>query len=331
MKRGIILALLFLGVTFVTLGVENIALAEQFTLKAAHYFTADHPWNKGLEYFSKEVSEKSNGRIKIKIFSGGVLGSEPDMLQAAREGVLDFVVSDPSAASTFAREMDFFVLPFLFRDYEHWRKSLDGDVGMEYAQIVEEKAGLKILSYWGGSTRNLLSRTKPVRNIEDLRGFKLRLIASPIKMEVWKAVGAIPTPIPYLETYSALQAGVVDGMENESVAVLQMRFYEPAPFITRTEHEFTVRPLFMSLQCYNSLSEDLREVVVTAGKRAALYEQEVENKATIEAETTMMEKYNVKFFDIDKKPFMQLTAPVLEKFADDMNLLSLLNKTKEAQ
>ena len=140
--------------------------APEFTLRTAHYFKEDHPWHKGLVYFAKKVSDDSKGRIQIDIFNGGILGSEAQTMQFVKDGSLDFVVSDPSAAAPFAKEMDFFALPFLFRDYAHWQKSLDGAPGAQYAKIVEEKTGIKILGYWGGSSRNVLSTKKPVLSMD---------------------------------------------------------------------------------------------------------------------------------------------------------------------
>ena len=215
------------------------AATPEFTLRTAHYFKEDHPWHKGLAYFAKKVNEDSKGRIQVDIFNGGILGSEAQTMQFVKDGSLDFVVSDPSAGAPFAKELDFFALPFLFRDYAHWQKALDGEPGQRYAKLIEEKTGIKILGYWGGSGRNVLATKKPVLSIDDMKGFRLRLISSPLKVNAWKAVGAVPTPIAFMETYLAMKSGVVDGMENESVAVLDMKFYEPAPYIARTEHEFT--------------------------------------------------------------------------------------------
>src|SRR5258708_37600107 len=157
-------------------------------------------------------------------------------MQFVKDGSLDLVISDPSAGAPFAKELDFFALPFLFRSYDHWQASLDGEP--------------------------VLSTKKPINSIEDLKGFRLRLISSPLKMNAWKAVGTIPTPIAFMETYLAMKSGVVDGMENESVAVREMKFYEPAPYIARTEHEFTVRPLFASKKTFDKLPPDLQQIVL---------------------------------------------------------------------
>jgi tripartite ATP-independent transporter DctP family solute receptor len=327
--KKIAAAILALGLS--ALAGSSVAQTQKFTYRAAHYFKDDHPWNQGLVYFAKKVKDDSKGRIQIDIFNGGILGSEAQTLQFAKDGSIDFVVSDPSAGSPFAKELDFFALPFLFRDYTHWQKSLDGEPGKKYAKVIEDKAGLKILGYWGGSSRNVLSTKKPIHRMAELKGFRLRLISSPLKVNVWKAVGAAPTPIAYMETYLAMKSGVVDGMENESVSVKDMKFYEPAPYIARTEHEFTVRPLFMSKKSFDKLPGDLQQVVIKAAQEASVYERKMELEANQNADKDMQQKFNVKFNTIDKAPFKVATKPVIAEFAKNMGLSDLLNTIDEVK
>lgn len=317
----IALALVAISASIVSLP----ASAQSFAFRAAHYFKEDHPWNKALVFFAKRVDEESKGRIKIDIFNGGLLGSEAQTLQFVKDGSLDLVISDPSAGAPFAKELDFFALPFLFRNYAHWQAALDGEPGKAYAQLIEGKTGLKIIGYWGGSTRNVLSTKKPINGIDDLKGFRLRLISSPLKVNAWKAVGTVPTPIAFMETYLAMKSGVVDGMENESVAVREMKFYEPAPFIARTEHEFTVRPLFISKKTFDKLPADLQQIVVKCAQEATVLERSTEVEANVSAEAEMQGKLGVKFNAIDKEPFKAATKPVIADFAKTMELTELLN------
>ncbi len=324
MKPKILLAALTAAAAIMSSLGALPAVAEDYSFRAAHYFKEDHPWHKGLEFFAKRVDEASNGRVKIEIFNGGLLGSEAQTLQFVKDGSLDFVVADPSAGSPFAKELDFFALPFLFRDYAHWQAALDGEPGQNYARLIESKTGIKILGYWGGSSRNVLSTKKPVTNIDDMKGFRLRLVSSPLKVNVWKAVGAVPTPIAYMETYLAMKSGVVDGMENESVSVRDMKFYEPAPYIARTEHEFTVRPLFMAKKTFDRLPADLQQVVLKAAQEATVIERKEEVEANRAADAEMEGKLKVKFNTVDKEPFKAATKPVIADFAKSMGLAELL-------
>ena len=299
---------------------------QSFNLRAAHYFKEDHPWNKGLVFFAKRVDEESKGRIKIDIFNGGILGSEAQTLQFVKDGSLDFVISDPSAGAPFAKELDFFALPFLFRDYAHWQAALDGEPGKAYAQLIESKTGLKIIGYWGGSTRNVLSTKKPVNSIDDLKGFRLRLISSPLKVNAWKAVGTVPTPIAFMETYLAMKSGVVDGMENESVAVLRDEVLRAGavhrPHRARVHGAAAVH-----------VEEDVRQAAARSAagrgqgrrRKRPCYERKVEVEANEAAEAEMQSKLDVKFNAIDKEPFKAATKPVIAEFAKSMELTDLLS------
>ncbi|MDR3588670.1 MAG: TRAP transporter substrate-binding protein [Negativicutes bacterium] len=312
-------------------GPSQPAKTEPIKLRAAHYFKDDHPWQKGLVYFANKVKEDSKGQIDIQIFGGGVLGNESQVMQFIKDGSLDFAVSDPNAGATFAKEFDFFVLPFLFQDYDNWKKAINGPAGEKFAKVIEAKSGIKIIGYWGGSVRNLLSTNKPIQSMDELKGFRLRVSSSPAKIDVWKAVGTVPTPIAYMETYLAMKSGVVDGMENELPMVVDMKFYEPAPYITRTEHEFTVRPLFMAKQTYDKLSPELQQIVVKAAKEAADYEQKLEREASLTAEKTLQEKFKVQFFNIDKQPLKEATKPVVTGFAKTMGLEDLISDIEKAK
>lgn len=301
------------------------AAAQEYTWRAAHYFKDDSPWNKGLLHFSKLLSDRTQGKIKIDIFNNGILGSENQTVQFVKDGSLDFTVADPNAGVSFCKELDFFSLPFMFRSYEQWQAALDGEPGKAFAKLIQDKTGIRILGYWGGSRRNVLSTKKPINSIADLKGFRIRVQPSPLMINTWKAIGTIPTPIAYLETYLAMKSGVVDGMENESVSVLQMKFYEAAPFIARTEHQITVRPLFMAGQTFDKLPPDLQQIVLQAGQEATVVARKAERDDGQAAEVEMANKFGVKFNAIDKEPFIAATKPVISDYAQNIGMTAMLN------
>ena len=300
------------------------ARAQEFRWRAAHYFHDDNPWNIGLLYFAKLLDERTHGRIKIEIYNNGVLGSEQQTLQFVKDGSLDLNIADPNAGVAFCKELDFFSMPFMFRDYDQWQHSLDGPPGQAFAKMIEEKTGIIILGYWGGSRRNVLSTRKPINSMDDLKGFRIRVQPSPLMINAWKATGAVPTPVSYLEVYLAMKSGVVDGMENESVSVRDMKFYEVAPFIARTEHQITARPLFMAGQTYKKLPPDLQQIVRDAAKEATVVERQAERKAGQDAEDDMAAHFGVKFNAIDKAPFQAATKPVIVDYAKSLGLTDML-------
>jgi tripartite ATP-independent transporter DctP family solute receptor len=299
------------------------AAAQEYRWRAAHYFKDDNPWNKGLIYFDKLLGERTGGKIKIDIYNNGVLGSENQTLQFVKDGSLDITIADPNAGVSFCKELDFFSMPFMFLSYEQWQASLDGAPGQAFTKIVQEKTGIRILGYWGGSVRNLLSTKKPITSMAELKGFRIRVQPSPLLIDAWKAIGCVPTPVAFLETYLAMKSGVVDGMENESVMVDDMKLYEPAPFIARTQHQITARPLFMAGKTFDALPPELQKIVIQAAKEATVYEREQEQAAGKAAEDDM-EKKGVKFNAIDKAPFQAATKPVIDAYAKSIDMTAML-------
>ena len=299
------------------------AAAQEYRWRAAHYFKDDNPWNKGLLLFGKMLDERTGGKIKIDIYNNGVLGSEQQTLQFVKDGSLDFTVADPNAGVAFCKELDFFSMPFMFLSYQQWKASLDGPPGQAFSKIIQDKTGIRILGYWGGSVRNLLSTKKPITSMAELKGFRLRVQPSPLLIDAWKAVGTVPTPVAFLETYLAMKSGVVDGMENESVMVNDMKLYEPAPFIARTEHQITARPLFMAGQTFNKLTPELQKIVLAAAQEATVYER-VQEQAAGKAAEDDMEKKGVKFNAIDKAPFQAATKPVIDAYAKSIDMTQML-------
>jgi len=327
MKRRIAIV-----ITFVMIATCSVFAADKkITLKIGNNQPSTHPWNKGIEDLARLASEYSGGRIEIVNYPNAMFGSEPEMLESVRLGSLDMCIVDPSVGTTFCKELELFVLPFLFRDYDHWQSALDGKPGKDYAELIEKKSGLKIMAYWGGSTRNVISVKKPIRSIDDLQGFKLRLAPSELKFNVWKAVGVLPISVAFGETYSALAAGLVDGMENEMPSILTNRFYEVAPNFTMTEHEITVRPIFMNAKKFNLLDPEMQAALTKAVNEATKLARKYEKDFAESAKKEMVEKYGIKIYNINKQPIIDRVSPIYAKFGETTGLKSLIEEIQKTK
>ncbi len=294
------------------------------TLKIGNAMNSDHPWNTAIDQLCDLVSEYSDGKLELVNYPDATLGTEAELMEQVKEGTLDIFVGDPSVGTTFCKKLELFAVPFLFQDKEQWEAALDGEPGDTYAQMIEEETGIKILSYWGGSTRNVLAVKHPVESIDDLKGFKLRLAASELKFNVWQAVGCLPVEIAFGETYSAMSSGLCDGMENEMPSILSAKFYEVAPHLTRTEHEITVRPMFMNGEVFDSLAPDLQEALLKAVDEVTPVARQLEADYGQQAEDTMVNDFGLQIYSIDKQPIMESVAPVLEQFGAENGLSDLI-------
>ena len=249
------------------------------------------------------------------------------MFESMMHGTMDMCIVDPTVGNTYAKELELFSLPFLFRNYEHWEAVLDGEIGQDFSNLILEKTGsVKIMAYWGGSTRNVLAVKAPVLSIDDLQGFKLRLAASELKFSVWEAVGCLPVTIAFGETYSALASGLCDGMENEFPSILSAKFYEPAPYITLTEHEITVRPLFMNADVFNSMDEELQAALLKAIDEATVLARQYEKEQGEVARDQMVNEYGASLYEIDKQPIIDATAEVFSSFGKANGLTEMIER-----
>ena len=186
--------------------------------------------------------------------------------------------------STFSKAAPFIDAPFLFRDLAHWNKVLDADLLKPVADEIAQKADVMLIGYAGGGTRNIFVN-KPVSNLAELKGLKVRVQGAPIWSKTFAAIGMSPTVIAYNEIYNAIQNGVIDAGENEAAGVEQMKFYEVGPNLSMTEHAITIRPICFSGKTFKTLPPDLQAAILKAGKEAGAYGRQIESARTPRSST----------------------------------------------
>ena len=173
---------------------------------------------------------------KRQVYANGAMGGDTDMLSQVRAGAVDFIPLPGAILSTLVPAMSIESMPFAFKDYDSVWAALDGKLG-EYVRAKTEKVGLiPMEKVWNNGFRQITSSTRPIYTPQDLAGFKLRVLVSPLWTSMFSALGASPTGISINETYSALQTKVVDGQENPLVVVEAARFYEVQKYCSMTDH-----------------------------------------------------------------------------------------------
>jgi len=320
-------SLLYLATTLgLCLLLASVGEAGVLKMKGAHYFDENHAWDKGFQKFRDVIRAKSNGTLDLEIYNRGVLGSEKDYIQNMMQGALDLSTVSTASAGGFAREMTFLDLLFIWKDRDHWQRALDGEIGKKISEVLEKgtakggNPGLKILGYYGGSERHIISRKQGYTTIGEMAGFKIRVQDSPTQIEMFKLLGAIPAVVPYQETYSAIQTGVVDGMENEMSTSFQMKFYEVGPHISETAHVITVRPFMMSGQTWRKLTPDQQKIVLEAAHEATAVARATEWRQNDEA-VAQMKKLGTKFYAFkEKQKMMDITLPVRQRVAKEVGV-----------
>jgi tripartite ATP-independent transporter DctP family solute receptor len=308
-----------------SLAAGSVFAADKIVLRTCNTQPASHPWNVAIGKLNEIIKKNSNGRIEIAQAYSSSLGTEPELVESVRAGTLGFVVADPTVGTTFCKELELTSLPFLFRDTNHWKAVLDGPVGKKYAELIEQKCGLRVMAYWGGIPREVLSVKKQVKSLDDLRNFKMRLAASELKFKVWQALGALPISVAYPEIYSALVSGLVDGMENEMTSLVASKFYEPAKNMTMLAHEITVRPLFMNPKWLDGLPPGDKAAIEKSIAEATPIARQLEQDGSNSALADLRDKFKVNVFEIDKTPFYEKLAPVYKEYGESTGMTQTIN------
>ncbi|MDQ2635219.1 MAG: DctP family TRAP transporter solute-binding subunit [Pseudomonadota bacterium] len=288
--------------------------APEMTLNLGFVGGTNAPEAIAMGQFADEVKEKTGGRIEVRLQGGGALGGDREVIEGVQLGTVDMTVVSTSIVVNFAPEFAIFDIPFLFRDFDHAQAVLEGPIGQELLEGLPEK-GLVGLGLGGMGFRELTNNVAPVKSPADVEGLKIRTQQNEMHIAVWRELGALPTPMAIPEVYTALQQGVVDGQENPVGAIINNRFGEVQKYISLTDHAFTPLVLLITPSIYSSLSEEDRQVFVTAAKNAmGRNRKEVENVLTSGLETLKSQGMTV-VADVDKAAFRAKLDDIYMEFA----------------
>jgi tripartite ATP-independent transporter DctP family solute receptor len=324
MKRRVFLS----SLAAVAVGLAGTAAAQQpITLNGASQFNDDHAFTKAMVRFEELVKKYYGKPINFVLHKNSALGLEKQYFEYMAQGkAVDYAIVSPAHMSTFSKAAPFIDAPFIFRDLNHWNKVLDADLLKPIADEINQKAEVMLIGYAGGGTRNIFVN-KPVRNMAELKGLKVRVQGAPIWSRTFQAAGMAPTVIAYNEVYNAIQNGVIQAGENEAAGVEQMKFYEVGPNLSMTEHAITIRPLCFSTKTFNKLPKDLQDAILRAGKEAGAYGRQVESSED-SAKLDKMEKEGklkrIPFADRDA--MKKAVDPVIAAYAKEIGADQILAK-----
>jgi tripartite ATP-independent transporter DctP family solute receptor len=295
------------------------AAAQDVTLHGAVQFNDDHAFTKALVRFQELTSKYSGKKINWVLHKNSELGLEKQYFEYMAQGkAVDYAIVSPAHMSTFSKAAPFIDAPFLFRDLNHWNKVLDADLLKPVADEINQKAEVMLVGYAGGGTRNIFVN-KPVKNLQEMKGLKVRVQGAPIWSRTFQAIGMAPTVIAYNEVYNAIQNNVIAAGENEAAGVEAMKFFEVAPHLSMTQHAITIRPICFSTKTFNKLDKGLQQAIVKAGKEAGAYGRKVESSedsAKLDALEKAGKLKRVPF--ADRAQMKKLADPVMAAYAKEI-------------
>ena len=265
----------------------------------------EHPSSYAEKYFGEEVGILSKGTIKVEVYHNTQLGDAVANVQSIRNGTIGFTTVSASNLNQVVPAMDMYSLPFLFKNEAHFWWFLAQPQAAELAKQMEDK-GIKIIGYIDSGSRNFFTQ-KAVRTPDDLKGQKIRVMASPVMVNTMKALGATGVPVAWAELYTALQTGVVDGAENNHPSVVAKKFYEVSKFYTLDEHMRIPDVIAMSMKLWNQLNPDQQKAVLEAGARTQAYMRGAWKISEVKDLQALKSKFT-EIISPDKAPFVKAVS-----------------------
>lgn len=288
------------------------------SLKLNHVGATTHPYQYGSERFAELVSEKSGGNMEVQVFPASQIASGSKAIEFVQMDTLDIALESTMSLSNFVPEMDVLNMPFLFKNSDEAYKVLNGEAGQALSAKAEEY-GFKILGWWYNGFRDMSNSVQSIETPEDVAGLKFRIPESEVFLAAFKSLGALPTSMPVSEVFTAIQLGTVDGQENPASNFINNRFNEVNEYYSETHHIFTAEPLVMSLEKFNSFSEEQQQILMEAASEAGKYQWDlaVEEENKLLGEIQNMDGITYNKVD-DMKPFRDAVEPVYEQFSDSL-------------
>jgi tripartite ATP-independent transporter DctP family solute receptor len=252
------------------------AAQAQTVVKIGYATTATSHYGVGSNAFCEEIDKGTQGRYKCQQFPSGALGGEREMVEAVQLGTLDLVNTSTGPVGNFVPEVKIVDIPFLFRDYEHARKVLDGPVGQDLLTKFPAK-GLVALAWTENGFRHMTNSKRAIVKPSDAAGLKMRTMENKVHMEGYRAFGIQPTPMAFPEVFGALQQGTVDGQENPIPVILASKFSQVQKHLSLTGHVYSPALILTSPRLMAKLSDADKKVFYEAGKKAAVAQRKKVN------------------------------------------------------
>jgi TRAP-type transport system periplasmic protein len=244
------------------------------SIKFAFQNQKGHPQAEGAQKFADLVAARSGNKLQVKLFPGGTLGGDVQTVSALQGGTVEMTVLNAGILSNQVKEFAVFDFPFLFASPQEADAVTDGAFGQSlFAKLVEKN--LVGLGWWDLGFRHLTNSKRPITKVEDIAGLKIRVIQSPIYIDMFNALGANATPMPFPELYPALEQKAVDGQENPATTIRSSKFAEVQKHLALTGHVYNPQALIVSRKLWDALSAAEKKILTDAAAEATQYQRKL--------------------------------------------------------
>ncbi len=248
----------------------------QTILKIGYATTKESHYGVGSTVFCDEVEKGTQGRYKCQQFPSSALGGEREQIEAVQLGVQDIVNTSTGPVGNFVPEVKIVDIPFLFRDYDHARKVMDGPIGQDILSKFPSK-GIIALGWTENGFRHMTNSKRDIVKPSDAAGLKMRTMENKVHMDGYRTFGILPTPMAFPELFGALQQGTVDGQENPIPVILASKFSQVQNHLSLTGHVYSPALLLLSAKTWGKLNEADKKVFMEAAKKAGVAQRKKVN------------------------------------------------------
>ena len=285
-------------------------------IRISHAQSETHPEHLGLLAFKEYVEERLGDKYEVQIFPNEILGSAQKAIELTQTGAIDFVVAGTANLETFEDVYEIFSMPYLFDSEDVYKTVMEDSDYMEQVYESTDEAGFRVVTWYNAGTRNFYAKT-PIRTPEDLKGKKIRVQQSPASVSMVNSFGAAAAPMGFGEVYTAIQQGVIDGAENNELALTNNKHGEVAKYYSYNKHQMVPDMLVANLKFLEGLSPEEYQVFKDAAALSTEVEMKEWDKSIEEAKKIASEDMGVEFIDVDVDAFKEKVLPLHEKMLND--------------
>lgn len=279
----------------------------------------DHPITLGVKKFAELLKQKTDGRITADVYPNSTLGTDRELVEQVNSGIIDGHGTATSLLANYSKSMAVFDLPYLFVSEKHATAVLNSTILTNEISKLERASNIKMLTWFKLGWRNITNSKREIRTPNDMKGIKIRVMENPVMIAQFAAVGAIPTPMAWSELYMALQQKTVDAQENPSYVILNNSLDEVQPFLSKTEHSYTVAALIFSKKRFDSLTPEDQAAVLASASEARDYQVAVATDREAQAISKLKQRGKCKIVEeIDKKPWIAAMRTIYPQFTQSL-------------
>lgn len=306
-KKEIVLAIVIL-VAFSLSGCGSTETKR--IVRIGHNQSTNHPSHLGLVAFEEYINEKLGDKYEVQVYPSELLGSQTEMVQLTQTGAIDFVIASNAILETFSTNYGIFNLPYLFSSEEAYHAAMEDTSITDPIFLATENAGFIAVTWLDAGTRNFYTVNKPINSPTDLKGLKIRVQQSPTNIEMMRLLGGSATPMGFGDVYTALQSNIIDGAENNEMALTDNGHGDVCKYYSYDMHQMVPDILLGNYAFLESLSEEERAIFEEGFQLLNQVQREEWTKAVEAAKDRAQNEQGVEFLYPDTAPFQEACAPL---------------------